>query len=81
MLGVVPKKTAIWAKAIGQGHPFTLDTCLVFFFSFFLFAPRYLYVLSGIILEQKYQKTSFEYPIYLALMLFFRISERKLLDL
>ena len=26
-----PKETAIWAKAIGQGHLCTLDTCLVFF--------------------------------------------------
>ena len=26
-----PKKTAIWAKAIGQGHLCTSNTCLVFF--------------------------------------------------
>ena len=28
-LGWGPKETAIWAKAIGQGHLCTLDTCLV----------------------------------------------------
>ena len=29
MLGVGPKETAIWTKAIGRGHLCTLDTCLV----------------------------------------------------